>query len=257
MRTELALVQEDNPVVFEKDGEVFASSRDVAEFFEKQHNNVLRDIDKIVKSVKISENQAFAGFEQVEEEAELGNGAKRKTRSYNMNRDGFMLLVMGFTGTKALDWKVKYIQAFNEMESEIRARKIDVRDPKQLTGIAIQLIEVNKELEEKVKEQQPMVEGFERIAVADGSLCITDAAKALQIRPKDLFNYLDQNGWTYRRPGGSNRIGYQSKVLNGSVEHKVTTVLRPDGSEKVSEQVRITPKGLTKLSTLIQPLKAV
>lgn len=41
---------------------------------------------------------------------------------YIMNRDGFSLLAMGFTGKKALEWKLKYINAFNEMERQLRER---------------------------------------------------------------------------------------------------------------------------------------
>lgn len=98
---------------------------------------------------------------------------------------------------------------------------------------------------------QPKAEAHDRIAGADGSLSITEAAKALQVRPKDLFDWLSHNGWIYKRPGSSNWLGYQSHSTNGDLEHKVTTVLRPDGSEKVSEQVRVTPKGLAKLAKLM------
>lgn len=108
-------------------------------------------------------------------------------------------------------------------------------------------------LEGRVAELQPAHDALERIAVADGSLCITDAAKALQMRPKDLFEWLRHNGWIYRRPGSGHDLGYQSKTTSGLLEHKVTTVLRADGSEKVTEQVRVTPKGLTKLASLIKP----
>ncbi|CAI2936065.1 phage antirepressor KilAC domain-containing protein [Aminobacter niigataensis] len=108
-------------------------------------------------------------------------------------------------------------------------------------------------LESRVAELLPSHDALQRIAEADGSLCITEAAKALQMRPKDLFSWLRQNGWIYRRPGSGHDLGYQSKTTNGLLEHKVTTVLRSDGSEKVSEQVRVTPKGLTKLASLIKP----
>ena len=54
-------------------------------------------------------------------------------------------------------------------------------------------------------------------------------------------------------PGAAHDLGYQSKTASGLLEHKVTTVLRADGSEKVTEQVRVTPKGLEKLAKLIFP----
>lgn len=99
----------------------------------------------------------------------------------------------------------------------------------------------------------PKAEAFDRIATADGSLNITEAAKALQVRPKDLFAFLQRKGWIYRRAGGASFLGYQDKTAAGLLEHKVTTVLRGDGTEKIAEQVRITPKGMAKLATLLQP----
>lgn len=73
------------------------------------------------------------------------------------------------------------------------------------------------------------------------------------MRPKDLFQWLSQNGWTYKRAGGSGWLGYQTKCNQGLLEHKTTTVLRADGSEKITEQVRITPSGLSKLAKIIHP----
>ncbi len=99
----------------------------------------------------------------------------------------------------------------------------------------------------------PKAEALDRIATADGSFCITDAAKALQARPKDLFDYLRSHGWIYRRPGTAHDVGYQARVNSGDLEHKVTTVLKADGSEKVTEQVRVTAKGLAKLGALMSP----
>jgi anti-repressor protein len=99
----------------------------------------------------------------------------------------------------------------------------------------------------------PKADALDRIASADGSLSITDAAKALQARPKDLFAFLQAHGWIYRRTGADHFVGYQARVQSGDLEHKVTTVLRSDGSEKVTEQVRVTPKGLAKLAKLLPP----
>ena len=97
------------------------------------------------------------------------------------------------------------------------------------------------------------VQALERLAKADGSLNVTEAAKNLQIRPKDLFDWLAHNGWTYKRAGSQGWLGYQTKCNQGLMEHKSTTVTRTDGSEKITEQVRITAKGLSVLAKLIFP----
>ena len=79
-----------------------------------------------------------------------------------------------------------------------------------------------------------------------------DSAKALQIRPIDLRNLLITQRWIYGRPGHSGWLAYQDRITQGVLVHKVDTVTRADGSDKVVEQVRITPKGLTKLAQILQ-----
>jgi len=243
---------ERNPIVFTKDGEVFASSRDVAAFFGKRHPHVLDAIDNLVKQEPALGLTNFRQTPYVEAQ----NGQTYK--SYEMDRDGFTLLAMGFTGSKALKWKLRYIEAFNAMGAELRriaqsGPTIDLNDPGALRGLLLTYSEKALALEKQVKELLPSQEALQRISEAQGSLCVTDAAKALQMRPSDLFSWLRQNGWIYKRIGAPHDLGYSSKTTAGLLEHKVTTVLRADGSEKVTEQVRVTAKGLTKLAQLIKP----
>lgn len=94
-----------------QNGEPVASSRQIAENFGKEHRNVMRDVDSLKKDV--------LNFEQMFFETEAPDSYGRPQRTYLMNRDGFSLLVMGFTGKAALEWKLKYIQAFNEMEKKL------------------------------------------------------------------------------------------------------------------------------------------
>lgn len=239
---------ERKPIVTVKDGEAFANSRDVAAFFKKEHRNVIRDIERLM-------GQGVLNFEHTPY-VEVQNGQTYK--SYDMDRDGFSLLAMGFTGARALKWKMAYIAAFNAMQAEIERQAksgpmIDMNDPAALRGLLLSYSEKAIELQETVNELQPKAEALSRIAEADGSNCITDTAKMLQMRPKDLFAYLEQNGWIYRRPGSGTFLGYQSKITTGLLEHKVTVVTRADGTDRETCQVRVTPKGLTKLALLIKP----
>jgi Rha family phage regulatory protein len=252
MGQQVAIDTTRQPVVFAKDGEVFATSRDVAAYFGKEHRNVLQAIDNLIAQ------EAALGLLTFQQTPYVEPSTGQQYRMYEMDRDGFTLLAMGFTGTKALKWKLKYIEAFKAMEAEVRriaegGSSIDLNDPAQLRGLLLNYSERAEALERRVQELEPSQEALERIAQADGSMCVTDAAKALQVRPKDLFSWLSQNGWIYRRAGGSGWLGYQSKTSAGLLEHKVTTVQRPDGSEKVTEQVRITAKGITRLAAAMQP----
>lgn len=100
-------------ITINQNGQPVASSRDIAEHFEKEHRNVLRDIDDLRKDV--------LNFEQMFFSVEIPDSYGRLQRAYLMNRDGFSLLVMGFTGKSALEWKLKYIEAFNRMEAQIKS----------------------------------------------------------------------------------------------------------------------------------------
>lgn len=127
--------------------------------------------------------------------------------------------------------------------------------PEQLALRALQVLQATVERQKaQLAEVLPKALALDRIATASvGSLCLTEAAKGLQVRPKDLISYLSQHGWIYKRAGGKAWLGYQAQTSAGLLEHKVTTVLRADGSEKVVEQVLITAKGLSKLAALLKP----
>lgn len=96
--------------------EAITTSLKVAEVFEKQHRNVVRDIEKLINDLKEVSERDVLNFEQIDYE----DSKKRKYKAYQMNRDGFTLLAMGYTGKEALKFKTAYINAFNEMEDYIR-----------------------------------------------------------------------------------------------------------------------------------------
>lgn len=128
---------------------------------------------------------------------------------------------------------------------------LDLDDPSQLRTVLLGYTEKVIELESRLELVAPKAKAFDRIALSDGAMCVTDAAKHLQVPPKKLFLWLQEHQWIYRRAGGSAFIGYQSRVQVGYLEHKVATVERADGSDKTVERVLITAKGLAKLAELL------
>ncbi len=92
---------------------VVISSIQLAKSFDKQHKDILESI----RQIRTAENSAILRMFQ---EAEYTNEQNKKFPMYLMNRDGFSLLAMSFTGEKALQWKLKYIEAFNKMEKELQ-----------------------------------------------------------------------------------------------------------------------------------------
>lgn len=136
-----------------RNNQVVVSSRQVAKRFSKEHKNVLVSIREILSAEKSADK-----FYELISYKYRG----RELPEYYMNRDGFALLVMGFTGKIALQWKVKYINAFNEMEAELQ----DTQQPKQIM--------VNRETKFMTKEYY-MAESFAESAVA-----LLDKAKKAQ-----------------------------------------------------------------------------
>lgn len=97
------------------DGKPTTLSTDVARHFGKRHDDVLRAIRSLVSQLDSAHARNFA---EMLVETEIGQGATRKDPAYRLTRDGFTLLAMGFTGKKALAFKLAYIDAFNKMEAE-------------------------------------------------------------------------------------------------------------------------------------------
>lgn len=93
----------------------------VAGFFKKLHKNVLKAID----SLKADLDPAFyaLNFELIQNQVDLGMGRTRLDRAYEMTKDGFTLLALGFTGKEALAFKVAYIQRFNDMEATLKGQR--------------------------------------------------------------------------------------------------------------------------------------
>ena len=224
-------------------GEQTMSSREIAELCDKRHDHVMRDIrDMLGQLHGESEAPRFGGYYIAE------NG--KQNPCFNLPKRETLILVSGYN----LAVRAKIIDRWQELETRERPDPmVALNDPATMRGLLLSYSEKVMELETANAELTPKAEALDRIATADGSLNITAAAKALQVQPKDLFTYLQAHNWIYRRNGGAGYLGYQAKVTTGLLEHKVTTVLRGDGSEKIVEQVLVTAKGLTKLAALLRP----
>lgn len=96
-----------------ENGQVVVSSREVAENFGKEHKHVLRDIENLMGG------EPKIGLSSMFFKSEYLSVQNKVLPEYLMNRDGFTLLAMGFTGKEALEWKLKYIDAFNQMEQKL------------------------------------------------------------------------------------------------------------------------------------------
>lgn len=130
-----------------KNKESVTTSLLVAEKFEKRHDRVLRAIENMINDSPQNCGQFFY-------KSSYKDSSGKSNKMYYMNRDGFSLLAMGFTGKKAMEWKIQYINAFNAMESILSETKtsewVEMREEGKLTrksetDIISKLVEYAKE----------------------------------------------------------------------------------------------------------------
>lgn len=233
-----------------QNGEPVASSRQIAESFEKNHRDVLRAVDNLKEDVR--------NFAQMFFETTVPDSYGREQRAYLMNRDGFTLLAMGFTGKAALEWKLKYIAAFNEMEKRLAEQPKLTRS--QLLATA--LIAAHEELEEKDKriaELTPDAEFARAVCIADNCRTATSIAKDYGLTAEKLnkllysqrVQYKDSDGqWVLYKPYQGkgytkNRKGKAIQRSNGKTYIPNTTVWTVEGEKLIHEQLKklgITPR---------------
>ena len=136
-------------------GVLTVSSLQVAKDFDKQHKDVLEKISSISAQINSAENSA-----QYFIESSYTDKSGKRNKCYDITRDGFSLLVMGFTGKKALEWKLRYIEAFNSMEKQLTYIHSDIE--KIVSKVLDEKIEtiVNKAVVEAVSETVKVLSPF-------------------------------------------------------------------------------------------------
>lgn len=110
-----------NELVIMHDRQAVTTSLILAEAFEKQHKNVIQAIE-----AKIEPAENSARYKQMFYEGIYTDKKGEQRKMYYLNRDGFTFIAMGFTGRKVDEFKLKYIDAFNKMEEQIRNQSLQV-----------------------------------------------------------------------------------------------------------------------------------
>lgn len=109
------------------DGAATTTSLDIASVFEKRHADIIAKIEDLPQDSFTERNFPLSEYQ---------DSTGRNLPMYKITRDGFSLLVMGFTGTKAYYWKIEFINAFNKMEQMLKEAPLHVKDANALNIIA-------------------------------------------------------------------------------------------------------------------------
>lgn len=226
-----------------QNGEPVVSSRQIAESFEKRHDHVMRDIEDIMRGLpKNGDTPMFYKTEYVHEQ----NG--QSYPMYLMNRDGFTLLAMGFNGKAALEWKLKYIAAFNEMEKKLTEQPKLTRS--QLLATA--LIAAHEELEEKDKqiaELTPKGVFADAVSASSQSILAGEMAKLLsqngiQMGQNRLFSWMRENGYLIKdRKRTDYNMPTQKSMELRLFEIKETSIAHSDGHTSINKTPKVTGIG--------------
>lgn len=223
-----------------QNGEPVASSRQIAESFGKEHKDTLESIRQILAAENSATKSMFY-------KTTFENRGKQYPM-YLMNRDGFTLLAMGFTGKAALEWKLRYIAAFNSMEKQLAQRP-------QLSRaelMAQALIAAHDELEHKdrqIAELTPKGIFADAVNASKKSILVGELAKLLcqnsvQIGQNRLFVWMREHGYLIRDPKRSDyNMPTQRAVEQGLFEIKETTVVHSDGHTSINKTPKVTGKG--------------
>ena len=226
----------ENLITKTEDGKLVVSSRRVADDFKKEHKNVVQAI----KNIKAENSAVTKMF--IESSYKAGTGKNYK--EYLLTRDGFSLLVMGFNGREALEWKLKYIEAFNAMEMKLKEiSKPDsymIDDPIERAKRWIEEREQYNKVVAELEEQNSFVN---KISESNGSLLVREVAKLASkgnvvIGEKALWNKLREWGYISKK----STEPMQSAINAGWFE-VIERVVERSGKSLIYKTTKVTAKG--------------
>lgn len=235
-----------------KDNQVVVSSRQVAENFGKRHDKLFTEIERMYGeyAVKIG-TPKMVDTPLFYENVYIHPQNKQQYKEYLMNRDGFSLLVMGFTGKDALQWKMKYIAAFNEMERKLQNNMLmlpDFTNPAEAARAWAEQFDKRVDAERQLEKAKPKMIFADAVSASSTTILIGDLAKLIkqnghEIGQKRLFEWLRNNGYLIKRKGAVHNSPTQKAMELGLFKIKETAITHSDGHVTVSRTVKVTGKG--------------
>lgn len=225
-------------LVLLKENKALTTSLLVAEKFGKDHNHVLRDIRLIIEGVSNLEHTPM-----FDESTYTHQQNGQEYPMFVMNRDGFTLLAMGFTGNKAMKFKIEYIQAFNDMETKIRDKQ-NFEIPKTLSKALMFAAKQAEQLEKQealLLEQAPKVEFYEAVTGSSDTIDMRSVATTLNcgLGRNKIFAIL-----RYKKVLDNNNKPYQAYIDRGYFRTIESSYTKSDGSQCINIKTVVFQKGL-------------
>ncbi|MFD1471564.1 phage antirepressor KilAC domain-containing protein [Companilactobacillus mishanensis] len=223
-----------NNLVIMKDQQVVTSSLQVAETFDKEHSKVMRAIEGIAKNGDT--HQMFLKSSHINDQ----NG--QSYPMYYMNRDGFTLLAMGFTGKKALKFKMQYIEAFNKMEDQIKTGGF------KIPSTMAEALRLAADQQEQLELMKPKAIFADSVATSHTTILVGDLAKIIKGNGVDtgarrLFQWMRDNGYLIKRKGADYNSPTQKSMEMGLFKIKESSHVNGDGVTVVTKTPKVTGKG--------------
>lgn len=220
----------------------------VAEVFGKEHRNVLRDIENL----SCSDSFRMLNFERTPY-THPQNG--QTYEMYEMTKDGFSFLVMGYTGEKAGQFKELFISEFNKREALLKSDEYILMRSQEIMQRKIKELEMTLQSKQQVigiqedliKEQAPKALFADAVATSTSSCLVGELSKILRqngigIGQNRLFEYLRNNGYLCQFGERYNQPTQRSMEME-LFEVKKTSINKPDGTIMVTTTTKVTGKG--------------
>lgn len=216
------------------------SSLEIAERTGKAHKNVLADIRKMLTEL---------GFQPAEFSARYRDAKGEERECFNLPKRECLTLVSGYS----VALRASIIDRWMELEAQEQKPRlvVDPSDPKVMLAVFDHLQKQVAEKDALIAEQGVQVKKLERLEGAKGSMCITDAAKTLNVKRDVLFARMQAERWIFKRAGNKNWLAYDDKRHAGYLEHQDHLYMDSEGQERVATRVLVTAKGLVKLAEIL------
>lgn len=226
-------------------GKSVTTSLMIAEIFEKQHSHVIRDI----RELSCSDEFRQSNFGELFIIKNIPNGGTRNDPYYEITKDGFSFLVLGYNGEKAGKFKENFIAAFNQNEALLQSddyimnRALEISRQK-ITNLQAQLFVKDKQIElaeTTIKENAPKIEYHDKVLMSETKITSTLIAKDLGMSATALDKLLHSVGIIYK--AGRTWVLYSKYQNKGYTKSMTVSYIDKQGNPQTTMHTYWTEEG--------------